>query len=275
MSNGRNHDEDANQTPPLGGGGVVGRGDVRGVFPLSEGAFSIGHDKVFVPFDASRDVLTDRPTGSLHVEVQPFLVVIGDDVLLLDTGLGFTTPGGMQIHENIRARGFTPEQVTKVLMSHLHKDHAGGLLQTDPASGATKPAFPNASYYIYRAEADYALETGYPSYHPSELEPLFASGQVVWLDGVEGRINEHITFRHSGAHCPQHIVFLIEDGAQTLFYGGDEAPQLKQMKMKYVAKYDWDGKRAMMLRTQWAEEGQKAGWHFLFYHDIAQPVAQL
>jgi glyoxylase-like metal-dependent hydrolase (beta-lactamase superfamily II) len=245
------------------------------IIPLSEGAFTIGHDKVFVPFDASRETLTDRPTGSLHVEVQPFLVVVGEDVVLFDTGLGFTTADGeMQLHANIRARGYTPAQVTKVLMSHLHKDHAGGLLQKDPA-GLTKPSFPNAAYYIYRSEAEFALEVGYPSYHPEEIEPLLRSGQVVWLQGVEGRINEHITFRHSGAHCPQHIVFLIEDSDQTIFYGGDEAPQLKQMKIKYVAKYDFDGRRAMQLREQWAEEGRKGGWQFLFYHDIAQPVATL
>jgi glyoxylase-like metal-dependent hydrolase (beta-lactamase superfamily II) len=161
-----------------------------------------------------------------------------------------------------------------VLVSHLHKDHAGGLLWRQPG-GAIKPSLPNASYFIYRPEAEYALSTGYPSYHPDELEPLFGSGQVVWLDGTEGRINEHITFRHSGAHCPQHIVFLIEDGAETIFYGGDEAPQMKQLKIKYVAKYDFDGKRAMMLREQWAEEGKRNGWKFLFYHDVKCPVAQL
>ena len=266
MNDEQNRDGSNTKTPPSGG---------RGVIPLSEGSFTIGHDKIFVPFDTSRDILNERPTGSLLVEVQPFLVIIGDDVVLFDSGLGFTnSDGDMQIHANLRAHGYSPDQVTKVLMSHLHKDHAGGVMQTD-GSGVTKPAFPNAAYYIYRAEADYALETGYPSYHPEELEPLLSSGQVVWLEGVEGRINEHITFRHSGGHCPQHIVFLIEDGDQTIFYGGDEAPQLKQMKIKYVAKYDWDGKKAMMLREQYAEEGRKGGWQFLFYHDIAHPVAML
>lgn len=245
------------------------------IYPLSEGEFTIGHDKVFVPFDSAKDVLTDRATGSLHVEVQPFLVTVGDDIILFDSGLGFSNADGeMQLHANICAHGFRPEQVTKVLMSHLHKDHAGGLLQHD-ANGAVKPSLPNAAYFIYRPEAEFALATGYPSYHPNELEPLFSSGQVVWLDGVEGRINEYITFRHSGAHCPQHIVFLIEDGDETIFYGGDEAPQLKQLKIKYVAKYDYDGKKAMMLREQWAEEGRKAGWQFLFYHDVKCPVAKL
>ena len=88
-------------------------------------------------------------------------------------------------------------------------------------------------------------------------------------------IDDHISFRHSGGHCPEHIVYLIDDGVDKIFYGGDEAPQLKQMKMKYVAKYDYDGKKAMMLREEYAEEGRREGWQFLFYHDVKMPVARL
>ena len=50
---------------------------------------------------------------------------------------------------------------------------------------------------------------------------------------------------------------------EKIFFGGDEAPQLKQMKIKYVAKYDYDGKKAMALREQYAEQGRKEGWQFL------------
>ena len=118
------------------------------IFPLSEGVFTIGHDKQFVPFDLEKDELTDRPTGSLLVEIQPFLVVIGNDVMVLDTGLGFNTSEGvLQIHDNIRKCGYEPEQVTKVLLSHLHKDHAGGVTYKD-VNGVIKATFPNAEYYI-------------------------------------------------------------------------------------------------------------------------------
>ena len=55
----------------------------------------------------------------------------------------------------------------------------------------------------------------------------------------------------------------------------DEAPQLKQMKIKYIAKYDYDGKKAMALREQYAAQGRAEGWQFLFYHDIAAPIARL
>lgn len=244
------------------------------IFPLSEGVFTIGHDKIFVPFDESKQELTDRPTGSLLVEVVPFLVDTGRDLLIFDTGLGFNNAvGELQIHANIRAAGYQPEHVTKVLLSHLHKDHAGCLTYTDQ-HGIVKPTFPNAGYYIYRDEADYALKTGAPSYVLSDIEPLLGSGQVEWLEGEIGMIDNYIEFRHSGGHCPHHIVFIVHDDDK-IFYGGDEAPQLKQMKIKYVAKYDYDGKRAMALREQYGEEGRQNGWNFLFYHDVKIPVAQL
>ncbi|HYH15695.1 MAG TPA: MBL fold metallo-hydrolase, partial [Flavisolibacter sp.] len=77
------------------------------VIPLSEGSFTIDKTKMFVPFDEQTHVLNDRPTGSLLVEIQPFLVITSKDILLLDAGLGYNTPTGkLQIHENIRAAGY-------------------------------------------------------------------------------------------------------------------------------------------------------------------------
>ncbi len=245
------------------------------IFPLSEGVFTVGHDKQFVPFSLGHDELNERPAGSLLVEVQPFLVVTEKDIIVLDTGLGFNNSDGiLQIHDNLRQHGYEPAAVTKVLVSHLHKDHAGCLVFKDN-NGLVKTTFPNADYYIYRAEANFALSTGYPSYHPEDIEPLLATSQVKWLDGEQGLIDGYIRFMHSGGHCPQHIVYLIDDGKDKIFFGGDEAPQLKQMKMKYVAKYDYDGKKAMALREQYAEQGRREGWQFLFYHDVKCPVSVL
>lgn len=244
------------------------------VFPLSEGVFTVGHDKQFVPFKLDNDVLTDRPTGSLLVDILPFLVVTDKDVILFDTGLGYKNADGvLQIHANLQKHGYEPDDVTKVLMSHLHKDHAGGVVYDD--NGTVKTSFPNADYYIYRPEAEFALSKGFPSYHNDQLEPLFSSGQVHWLDDEEGMIDGYIKYQHSGGHCPEHIVYLVDDGENKVFYGGDEAPQLKQMKIKYVAKYDYDGKRAMQLREEYAEKGKQESWEFLFYHDVQTPTAKL
>src|SRR5688500_5960397 len=168
------------------------------VIPLSEGSFTIDKTKLFVPFDEQTDVLNDRPMGSLLVEIQPFLVITSKDVLLLDTGLGYNNRfGKLQIHENIRDAGYEPEQVTKVLMSHLHKDHAGGIGNPEKGrfAGGDVLNFPNARYYVQRRELDFAWAKGAPSFIPDEIEPLLHSAQVAFLHDDEGTIDDYITYR--------------------------------------------------------------------------------
>src|SRR5580700_6226923 len=122
------------------------------IIPLSEGAFTIDKTKLFVPFDIGQDDLQQRPVGSLLVEIQPFAVVTTDDVIVIDTGLGFEKDGKLQIQGNLEAAGIDPGKVTKVLLSHLHKDHAGGICpggRIDSPMGG-RMAFPNARYYVQR-----------------------------------------------------------------------------------------------------------------------------
>lgn len=245
------------------------------IYPLSEGTFTIGHDKIFHPFDQATDVLEHRATGSLLVEVQPFLVDTGKDLIIIDTGLGFRNANGkLQIHDNLHKHGYAPEDVTKVLLSHLHKDHASGAIYTN-ASGQVLPTFPNAQYCIYRPEATYALEKGAPSFDPEVVAHLLSLENILWLDGMAGDIDGYINYEHSGGHSPQHIVYLIATDDQKIFFGGDEAPQYKQVKTKYIAKYDFDGRKAMELRTEYAQRGRADGWQLLFYHDVKMPISTI
>ena len=95
--------------------------------------------------------------------------------------------------------------------------------------------------------------------------------QVHLLHG-NGVLNGYIKYEVTGAHSPFHQVFTIVDGGEKLFFGGDDAPQLQQMKSRFVAKYDYDGKKCMELRQQWWKQGEQEHWTFLFYHDIASPT---
>ncbi len=237
------------------------------IIPLSEGTFTIDHTKSFVPFDESSHKLADRPAGSLLVEIQPFVVITSKDILLLDTGLGFKKEGVLQLHRNLVANGINPGEVTKVLLSHLHKDHAGavGIAQYGPGL-----SFPNALYYVQRAELDYAFGKGSASFVPAELECLRDNPKVELLDG-NGEIDGYIRYEITGAHSPYHQAFWVQEEDEIIFYGGDEAPQLQQMKHRFVAKYDADGKKAMELRRKWWQQGEAEGWTFLFYHDVKHP----
>ncbi len=241
------------------------------IIPLSEGAFTVDKSKAFVPFDTSSEQLSNRPIGSLLVEIQPFVVITERDIILLDTGLGYNLPDGTpQLHHNLAQAGINPSQVTKVLMSHLHKDHAGGITTKNAQTGEQFISFPYATYYVQQREMDFALGKGSASYIPEDFRMLEAFSRVEWLTADAGLIDGYIRYQHTGAHCPFHQVFWIEEKGETVFFGGDDAPQLQQMKSRFVAKYDYDGKKCMELRKQWWEEG--TDWTFLFYHDIQSPV---
>jgi glyoxylase-like metal-dependent hydrolase (beta-lactamase superfamily II) len=101
------------------------------------------------------------------------------------------------------------------------------------------------------------------------------SSQVKLLPDDEGVIDDYISYRHTGAHSEHHQVFWIREGNEIYFFGGDDAPQLQQMKVRYKAKYDFNPAKAMELREEWWERGKKEGWTFLFYHDLKSPVVNL
>ncbi len=240
------------------------------IIPLSEGSFTVDKTKIFQPFEINKDHLQQRPVGSLLVEVQPFVIITSKDILLIDTGLGFSKNGELQIHSNLKANGIQPDQITKVLMSHLHKDHAGGISKMDKL-GNYHLSFPNARYYVQQKEFEFAMETGFPSFMSEEISVLQNHPQVEWLNG-DGMIDNSIQYHITSAHSPFHQVFWINEGNHKLFFGGDDAPQLQQMKNKFIAKYDFDGKKCMELRQQWWQQGKAEGWTFLFYHDTKTPI---
>lgn len=243
------------------------------IYPLSEGSFSIDQTKVFVPFDTQKEQIQDRPKGSILVEIQPFVVITEKDIILFDTGLGYMNKQGvLQIHENLMAIGINPSSVTKVFMSHLHKDHAGGMSYVHPQFQERFVSFPYATYYVQQREFDLAMSNSSASYIKEQIAFLADFSKVVWLTEDQGVIDDYIHYLLTGGHCLYHQAAWIKEDDEVFFFGGDVAPQLQQLKSKFVAKYDMDGKAAMEWRQKWWEQGQKEEWTFAFYHDITHPL---
>jgi len=238
------------------------------IIPLSEGAFTVDQTKKFIPFDVDKDDLQQRNKGSILVEIQPFVVITSKDIILCDTGLGHADENGqLQIHKNLAARGINSSDVTKVLLSHLHKDHTGGIGMPDK----NQPSFENATYFINKNEWEFAFKKESSSYRTHDFSFLDKNGKVTFTED-EGDIDGYIHYEMTGAHCPFHQVFKIVENGEIVFFGGDVAPQLQQMKNRFKAKYDYDGAAAMELRMQWWKIGQQEKWTFLFYHDIKNPI---
>jgi glyoxylase-like metal-dependent hydrolase (beta-lactamase superfamily II) len=233
------------------------------IFSLGEGSYSVDASKKFIPFDPQTDNPKDRP-ASLFIHVNPFLIKTGSDLLLLDTGLGFKdTRDELFLHQHIRNAGFDPEDVTQVLMSHLHYDHSGGLVVE--RNGKLEPSFPQATHVIQKNEWETAINGKTSSYHKEIFEALENKIDIKFVDGA-GELQPGIRYEHSGGHCPFHQVFWIEENGQKCFFGGDELPEPEQLIRKFIAKYDYDGRKAMQLREDYGKIAAAENWTCLFYH---------
>jgi len=233
------------------------------VYTLHEGSYSVDASKKFIPFDAAKDNPKDRP-ASLFIHVQPFLVKLKDDLILLDTGLGYSNEqGALHLHENIKKAGFKPEDITMVLMSHLHFDHSGGMVHH--YNGKMELSFPDATYVIQRGEWETAFTSPSSSYHTEIFDFLQRNAQLKFVEG-SGQLTAEISYELTGAHCPYHQVFLFEEENDKVFYGGDVLPEPEELIRKFIAKYDYDGRKAMELRGEFGKKAVAENWKCLFYH---------
>lgn len=242
------------------------------IFALGEGSYSVDATKKFIPFDPQTDNIKERP-GSLFIHVNPFLVKTTNDLILFDTGLGYKdTRDELFLHQHIRNAGFEPEEITLVLMSHLHYDHSGGLVVD--RNGQLEPSFPGATHVIQRGEWETGLSGKSSSYHREIFEALQDNVKIVFVEG-SGELKPGINYEHSGGHCPFHQVFWIADNGEKCFYGGDELPEPEQLIRKFIAKYDYDGRKAMQLREDYGKKAAAEGWTCLFYHAKSAAVGDV
>ncbi|RZL46636.1 MAG: MBL fold metallo-hydrolase, partial [Pedobacter sp.] len=226
--------------------------------------------KKFVPFDPAIHSPKDRP-ASLFIHVQPFLVKINDTLVLLDTGLGYSNEEGkLHLHENIKKAGFKPEDVEMVLMSHLHFDHSGGMVHN--VNGKMELSFPDATYVIQRGEWETAFSSTSSSYHTDIFDFVQRNAQMKLIEG-SGQLTDEISYELTGAHCPFHQVFLIESEGDKVFFGGDVLPEPEELIRKFIAKYDFDGRKAMELREEYGQKAAAENWKCLFYHSKSKSQA--
>ncbi|MFP3590770.1 MBL fold metallo-hydrolase [Chryseobacterium sp. SIMBA_038] len=240
------------------------------IVPLKEGNFSASKTKDFT-------LLTEEnfeTVGGIKMSIQPFLIITENDYILLDTGIGWKNETEKTVISEIFEReNITHHQITKVLLSHLHKDHIDGII-TNTENGY-EATFPNAEIYIQKRELDFAMENkGNHSFDFGILEKLIKLPNIVWMNDDQGQINEEISFEVVGGHTPFMQVFWIKENGETVFYGADDLPQESYLKYHVAYKSDFDGKKASELRQKWEKEAKENHWKVLFYHDLDKAIVE-
>lgn len=138
----------------------------------------------------------------------PTLVNNGSELVLFDTGLS-----GAGTVAAIEAAGYTADQVDKVVITHMHGDHIGGL-STDGT-----PTYANATYMTGAVEFDAWSGTGNENFD-GKVAPL-AEQMTMLEDG--GSAASGITAMAAFGHTPGHMVYMVEDGGTQLVIGADFA----------------------------------------------------
>jgi glyoxylase-like metal-dependent hydrolase (beta-lactamase superfamily II) len=237
------------------------------IIALQEGNYIADSKKEF-------KLITERTSDSgLKMAIQPFLVVTENDVILLDLGLAFINNGAPFIHEVLRKNNIEPEQITKILISHLHKDHIEGIGYFE--NGNFIQNFPKAKIYIQKREINFALEqNNSPSYNFEIVNELEKLPNVEFLNEDSGNITDEIFYEVSAGHTQFHQVFWIKADNEIAFFGADDLPQRAYLSMHVAYKTDFDGKKAMESRKKWEQEAQQENWKVLLYHDMKTPILE-
>ncbi|SHE36395.1 Glyoxylase, beta-lactamase superfamily II [Chryseobacterium takakiae] len=240
------------------------------IIPLKEGNFSTNKTKDFTLLTGENNATVK----GIKMSITPFLIITEKDIIMLDAGIGWKNESGKTVISEILAReNIKPESVTKVLLSHLHKDHIETtIVRTENGFEAT---FPNADIYIQKRELEYAMQNkNSHSFDFDTLEKLISLDQIVWMDEDSGSITDEIYFEVAGGHTPFMQVFWIKDGKETVFYGADDLPQESYLKYHLAYKSDFDGRKAMELRLKWQKEATENHWKILLYHDLDKAILQ-
>jgi glyoxylase-like metal-dependent hydrolase (beta-lactamase superfamily II) len=188
-----------------------------------------------------------------------FLVNTGKELILVDAGAGTWYGGGSlgRLVDSLRSAGYAPEQVDRILVTHLHSDHIGGATTQDG-----KRVFPNADIFVSKAESDFWLSPEIAAKAPKEVQPFFQAAQAIsapylkagkWhtFSGSEA-ITDGVRLVSLHGHTPGHTGYEFSSkGQKILFWGDTIHEQLVQLSHRDVTVvFDIDHAAAAAMRKQ-------------------------
>jgi len=237
--------------------GRLAIGDIEMV-GLSDGELAMSTDwYAGIDWDAHRDMLGSD--GKLHIPIGCYLVRTSGRTLLLDTGIGpdanFLGQGG-QLPTELAALGVGVSDIDTVILSHLHVDHAGWLVDGD------KPAFPNATVRFGAGDWPVWVESAHEKDRVRRgMERLSELGRLEPMEGDMLSLAPGVTARFTPGHTAGHYVMILSSGEERAYLLGDavECPLQVEEPDFYILS-DMDPSLARQTReAMWREvEGTSA-----------------
>ena len=214
----------------------------------------------------------------VNMVTRSLLLVSDEKKILIDTGNGTKweekykkiydiNTDQYNIEKSLGKCGFSSEQITDVICTHMHFDHIGG--NTKIKSGEVVPTFPKAKYWI--SEENWKLAN-----HPSQKDAgsfiehdwkVLAENQMIEIiDGREPFIEGIETFVTHG-HTPGLLHPIVSDGSNKLFYGADIFPMVAHIPIPWVMAYDVQPVVTMEEKQKLLQKMEREDWILFFEHD--------
>ena len=244
-----------------------------GTFKLDGGAMFGVVPKVFWEKQKIPDAL-----NRIEMDMNCVLIRDADHVVVVETGAGTKMSDKLrgiygierppQLLAELAKRGVRPEDVTLVVNTHLHFDHAGGNTRRD---GDTLVAtFPRASYVFQRLEwqdATHANERTHASYYPEDFAPLEAPGKLELIDeAVE--ILPGIRLDRIQGHTRGTQTVRVTDGKETLFFSSDFMPDRHHLPLPWIPSQDLYPLDTLAAKKVILPRAIAEGWIVAFTHDV-------
>jgi glyoxylase-like metal-dependent hydrolase (beta-lactamase superfamily II) len=207
----------------------------------------------------------------------------GGRKILIDTGMGnkwdeksksiYAIDQTDTLDGNLRKLNLKPEDITDVILTHLHFDHTGG--STKIENGKLIPAFQNAKYYVQKKNYGWAInpsDRDRGSYIKENFQPLMEQGILNLVDGEE-KFDDEIEFVIFNGHTFAQQLIKISDSSNTVFYCGDLFPTTSHIPIPYVMGYDLQPLITVDEKKKILTQAIEENWKIFFEHDPETALA--
>ncbi|MEC9072320.1 MAG: MBL fold metallo-hydrolase, partial [Myxococcota bacterium] len=167
--------------------------------------------------------------------------------------------------------------VTDVLLTHLHFDHAGGATR-ETETGELVPTFPHATYHLQRrnlAWAEHPTEKDQASYLERDFGPIIRGGQLNLLDDGDDCPFTGIRLFISDGHTEGQQLPIISDGDRTVLYCGDVIPTRVHIPIPWVMGYDIRPLQTMEEKKTLLRQAVDEDWILVYEHDPDVPATRV
>ena len=199
-------------------------------------------------------------------------------IILVDTGNGSKWNDKLKdiyhldnshftLEESLANAGVKPEDVTDVILTHLHFDHCGG--STKFVDEKIVPTFPNATHYVQKAHWELAInptDRDRASFMKDDFMLLHERGMLKFTDG-EQEIFPGINVVVCNGHTNAQQLPIISDGKSTLLFCCDLVPTTSHIPFSYIMGYDVRPLVTLEEKKRILSKAEKEGWILFLEHD--------